>query len=417
MAGIQSRTPGGVAHVRERRPTRAWLSVLLVAYSLTALSQGAPSAPDPRSTIRSDVSLVPVHVIVRDGQGRAVGNLSKDDFQVFDQGKPQVIQQFSAERTGGQTSNLAGTAGSTASPETRFTIYLFDDLHLQHEDMVRAREAADRQIDHLSSFPWERAALFTTSGQSRADFDAGTEKLRAALAHLEPQGRPSASDCPHMTYYMADLIDEKGDREALSAATDEIVSCAFGGNRRSRREASQMASAVARERTAVGKAETANSLGILKRLIKAMSSAPGRKLIVLVSPGFFVSDDQAQAEITDLAARSDVNVSALDPRGLLPTADLNASTMFYRSASEAEDAAPLEALTDATGGLFFHNNNDVEDGFRRIAAVPEYSYTLAFSPHGLMLDGHFHKLKVTVNDGVNLTVQARKGYYAPKKKP
>jgi VWFA-related protein len=358
-----------------------------------------------------------VHVIVRDAQGRAVGNLSKDDFQVFDQGKPQVIQQFSAERTGGQTSNLAGTAGSTASPEARFTVYLFDDLHLQHEDMVRAREAADRQIDHLSTFPWERAALFTTSGQSRADFDAGTEKLRAVLAHLEPKGRPSPSDCPYMTYYMADLIDEKGDREALRVATDDILFCALGGNKRLRGEAIQMANEVARERTAIGKAETANSLGILKRLIKAMSSAPGRKLIVLVSPGFFVSDAQAQAEITDLAARSDVNVSALDPRGLLLTADLNASRMFYQSASEAEDAAPLEALTDATGGLLFHNNNDVEEGFRRIAAVPEYSYTLAFSPQDLKFDGHFHKLKVTANNGVNLTVQARKGYYAPKKTP
>jgi len=417
MAHIQSRTTRNeFAHIK-RRPMRAWFSVLLAAYPLMALGQGAPSAPDSRPTLRSDVSLVPVHVIVRDAQGRAVGNLSKDDFQVFDQGKPQVIQQFSAERTGGQTSNVPGTMDPSVPPEARFTVYLFDDLHLQHEDLVRAREAADRQIAHLSSFPWEREALYTTSGQSRADFDAGTEKLRAVLAHLETKGRPSASDCPHMTYYVADLIEEKADREALRVATDEIVTCAFGGNRRNRREAMQLASEAAREKTAIGKAETLNSLGILKRLIKAMSSAPGRKLIVLVSPGFFISDAQAQAEITDLAARSDVNISALDPRGLLLTGYLNASAMFYQSASEAQDAALLEALTDATGGLFFHNNNDVDDGFRRVAAVPEYSYTLAFSPQELKFDGHFHKLKVTASNGVNLTVQARKGYYAPKKKP
>ena len=390
-----------------------------MACSLAAVGQVLPgtSSPGPGSALKVDVSLVPVHVVVRDPQGRTVGNLGKDDFQVFDQDKPQVIKQFSAERTAGQTSDLPGTIDPSALPETRFTVYLFDDIHLQHEDLVRARETANKQIAHLSSFPWERAALYTTSGQNHVDFGADPAKLRAALANLEPQGRSSASDCPPMTYYMADLIDEKGDREALSIAADEIVSCAFGGNRRSRREASQMASAVAREKTAIGKAETANSVGILKRLIKAMSSAPGRKLIVLISPGFFVSDAQAQAEITDLAARSYVNVSALDPRGLLPTADFNATRTIYRSASEAEDAALLEALTDATGGLFFHNNNDVEDGFRRIAAVPEYSYMLAFSPQGLKFDGHFHKLKVTVNDGVNLTVRARKGYYAPKNKP
>lgn len=358
---------------------------------------------------------MPIHVVVRDHQGHPVGNLSKNDFQVFDQGKPQVIQQFSAERADGQNSNAPGSTHSPVLPEARFTVYLFDDIHLQREDLVRAREAANRQIVQLSSDPWERAALYTTSGQNRVDFDADPAKLRATLAHLEPQNRTSALDCPSMSYYMADLIAEKDDRMALGVAADEILSCAFNGNRKLRGGASQMARAVAREKTALGKAETANSLAILKRLIKAMSSAPGRKLIVLISPGFFVPDGNAQEEIADLAARSDVNVSALDPRGLLPTADLNESWMIYRRTAETEDAAVVEALTDATGGLFFHNNNDVEDGFRQIAAVPEYSYTLAFSPQGLKADGHFHKLKVTVNENGNLTVQARKGYFAPKK--
>lgn len=415
---MRLRTPSEAAYGNERPPTRVWLSVLIVTYSLTALGQAALSTPDSASTLRSDVSLVPVHVVVRDHQGHPVGNLGKDDFQVFDQGKLQVIQQFSAERSGGPISNVAGTAGSPVPPETRFTVYLFDDLHLQREDLARAREAADRQIAHLSSFPSERAALYTTSGRNRADFDAGPEKLRAALAHLEPQGKPSASDCPTMTYYIADLIEEKGDREALSIATDEVLSCAFGGNRRHRPEAIQMASAVAREKTAIGKAETANSLGILKRLIQAMSLAPGRKLIVLVSPGFFVSDANAQAEIMDLAARADIDISALDPRGLLlPAPELDRRIVTYLTTAEIENAAVLEALTDATGGVFFHNNNDVEAGFQRIAAVPEYSYTLAFSPQGLKFDGHFHKLKVTVNNGENFTLQARKGYYAGKKKP
>ena len=74
-------------------------------------------------------------------------------------------------------------------------------------------------------------------------------------------------------------------------------------------------------------------------------------------------------------------------------------------------------LAAATGGLFFHHNNDVDEGFRRTAVTPEYSYTLAFSPGSLKLNGHFHRLKVKVNGGAKLRVQARKGYYAPKKKP
>ena len=45
-----------------------------------------------------------------------------------------------------------------------------------------------------------------------------------------------------------------------------------------------------------------------------------------------------------------------------------------------EDANILAEMADATGGTFFHNNNDLEAGFRRLAAVPEFSYLLGFSP-------------------------------------
>jgi VWFA-related protein len=41
------------------------------------------------------VNEVLVPVVVRDAQGRSVGGLTKDDFQVFDNGKPQTIAGFS----------------------------------------------------------------------------------------------------------------------------------------------------------------------------------------------------------------------------------------------------------------------------------------------------------------------------------
>ena len=69
-------------------------------------------------------------------------------------------------------------------------------------------------------------------------------------------------------------------------------------------------------------------------------------------------------------------------------------------------------LAYSTGGTFFHNNNDLDEGFRRTADTPEYIYVLGFSPQ--KLDGKFHKLKVTLNGPEKLTVQARQGYYALK---
>jgi VWFA-related protein len=67
----------------------------------------------------------------------------------------------------------------------------------------------------------------------------------------------------------------------------------------------------------------------------------------------------------------------------------------------------LANLTAGTGGVFFHNSNDFDDGFRQAAAVPEVYYVLTFSPADIKLDGKFHALKVTLNTREPFTVQAR----------
>ncbi len=81
------------------------------------------------------------------------------------------------------------------------------------------------------------------------------------------------------------------------------------------------------------------------------------------------------------------------------------------SASAQEDV--LAELADGTGGTFFHNNNDLEEGFRRVATAPEFVYLLGFSPQNLKFDGSFHRLKITVKNQNGVGVQARRGYYAP----
>jgi hypothetical protein len=87
---------------------------------------------------------------------------------------------------------------------------------------------------------------------------------------------------------------------------------------------------------------------------------------------------------------------------------------LYESQSETSNQMVLGEFADGTGGTYFHNNNDLEEGFRRIASAPEFYYVLGFSPQNLKLDGRYHKLKVTLKDQQKFTLQARRGYYAPK---
>ena len=395
--------------------------------------QATATAPQTVATLKVDVKLVPVHVVVRDAQGRSVGNLNKSDFQILDQDKPQVITQFSVEHTPAPedlTQPHPKKSAPQQSPTTRYTAYLFDDLHLDRSDLVRAREAADRQLASLSPAT-ERAAIFTASGQRGIDFTANREKLHETLAHLEPRKKQQASECPAMPYHLADLIANSGDQDALHVAAEDALECAFGtenldsiNNVKYRKTAIQMAQSAAREKVETVRIESEGLLRILKELVDGMSKAPGQRTIIVVSPGFFISEDENQVEIIDHAVRGNIVVSALDPRGLLPANDVsdrglskfnpsNPAQATYIDPTDAEQQAVIRELADGTGGILFHNSNDIDDGFKRVAATPEYSYVLAFSPHDVPFDGRFHKLKVTVSGGEKLTVQARRGYYAP----
>jgi VWFA-related protein len=134
-----------------------------------------------------------------------------------------------------------------------------------------------------------------------------------------------------------------------------------------------------------------------------------------------------KSQILDLAARSDVTISAMDARGLYTT-EMDASERGgssaqdlmtgqhaqYRADTMNFDEDVMSELADGTGGTYIHNSNDLEGGFQRLAAVPEYVYLLELSLEKVKLDGTYHRLKIKVDQG-GLALQARRGYFAPKK--
>jgi VWFA-related protein len=411
---------------------------------------------DEPTTFKVNVKLVVVRAVVRDASGHAIGNLQKEDFQVFDKGKPQVITQFEVEQPGTMAARARQTStenpadilpGETipnagippAAPE-RFVAYMFDDVHLEFGDLARVREAAERHFSTLR--PTDRAAIFTTSGQTNLDFTDDRARLHETLVRLQPRPINSNSigrECPQISYYQADLIVNKQDPDARQVAIIEAGQCGPSipgqpsiplGNQ------AALVSAIAAGVLSAGQHESHVSLDSLKAVVHRVSRMPGPRSIVLVSPGFITPDLQYEyTDIVDHAVRSQVVISALDARGLyvvIPYGDAShqpavapggsipgdspppvTKTQYEMAAADAQDDL-LAALADGTGGAFFHNNNDFDEGFRRVAQAPEYSYVLAFTPQNLKLDGSFHTLKITLKNPQKLTLQARRGYYAPK---
>src|SRR5580692_1653710 len=72
------------------------------------------TAHEEATTFKVNVKLVLVRVVVRDAQGHAVGNLKKEDFDLFDNRKPQVISHFSVEQPGSQAARERATSDEKA---------------------------------------------------------------------------------------------------------------------------------------------------------------------------------------------------------------------------------------------------------------------------------------------------------------
>jgi VWFA-related protein len=404
-------------------------------------------------TFRSNVNLVLVPVVVRDGHGRSVGNLARGDFQLFDNGKRQSIAAFSAIRHRSPAPN-DNTVGRTASPQgaaasvfdssrnggpdqdsphpPRNFIYIFDDLNIRFGDLARVRGAAATYFKNNFS-AGDRAAIYTLSRGHSLDFTSDREKLETAVSKLQwgTVAGHGGMGCPDVSYYIADRIVEKADSEALDGLTLRAIECAHVRPDVAR----HIAMSAANREIILGREGTKLTLSTLQSAIRRLSRLPGERVIVFVSPGFFAQTAEAAkdtTELLELAARNNVIIHGLGVRGVImaeeeedvtrraivsrrmpPSASSPGQAWIrYQRESARADGDVMKDLAEGTGGTFFHNNSDLLAGFERLAAIPEFSYVLGFSPSEFEADGSFHHLKVRLVNERHTTVEARRGYYS-----
>lgn len=405
--------------------------LFVVSVDVRAQQTTTPTAP---AVIKAKVNEVLVPVVVRDAKGHAVGNLSKEDFQVFDNGKPQKITGFTINAKADEnpaTNTSAAAANGSNSPvlsgpisaSRRYVVFLFDDLNLTFGDLPNARQAAIKAVDSSLS-PADMAAVISISGVN-SGLTRDHEKLKQTIQDLRVKTllRTNEHDCPNVDYYQGDRIINKSDDQAFQAAVTEVLYCVKNITMEA---AEAFARSAATRAVQLGEQNYRANLYSLRLILnKLMGPLPGQHVIILVSSGFFTSGPEAvtiKSQVLDLAARTNTVINALDVRGLYTTnvgADVAtrvdpASQRLinqYRQQSMDANAEVMEELAAGTGGTFYHNNNDLEVGLRTLVSGADYTYLLAFSP-AHSRPGTRHRLKVKVN-GPGLTVQARRGYSTP----
>jgi VWFA-related protein len=393
-----------------------------------------PYVPPSPVRLRTEVDVVEVPVVVRDGQHRAVAGLARSNFEIYDTGVRQTTTAFSEQRFTSQVDAGGGAkpalapaapAGSKSETRLRFVTLCFDDLNSDALTLQPAKEAAERFVKSALA-PGDRVAVVTVTQQQGYDFTADVPKLVEQIAKVTSRPRSaddSVQQCLRIRPYEAYLIANGLDRDVLQAKIAECSAC-WHHSPCPPNQVTSMSETIWQH----AQNNSKNTLRVMKSLVDGMAKLPGERMILLASAGFFTGNLEVDQDLLMAKAlHAEVVINTLDIKGLytvIQGGDASTSQGGWIPASarvvETKNAervvqAPNDAmavLASGTGGAFYHNNNDLAHGFRVLGMVPETMYVLGFSPSGVAADGRFHNLKVRLAAGPRYSLQARLGYAA-----
>lgn len=172
-----------------RRATWLVLFVLLPVVPAAARKQSARPKQAP-GVVRVTTHLVQVNVIVKDHHGQPVPRLTRDDFTITDDGKPQEISAFLVEQSQKPAAIppvppdfFTNIPERQAGGSPAVTVILLDGLNTRWEDQARARQQVIKFLQHLQ--PDDRVGLYTLGTRlvMLHDFSSDSEALLQALAH------------------------------------------------------------------------------------------------------------------------------------------------------------------------------------------------------------------------------------------
>jgi len=380
-------------------------------------------AGQPPLTFRVEANFVEVDAFVSDATGKPITDLRAGDFQLLEDGKPQMVSAFSyvnipvarAERPLFSPTAIEPDVDTNVGMDGRIYVFVLDDLHVDLTRGPRVKEALHRFFERNFGAN-DLAAVVYTGGRS-VDGQDFTNSPRLLLAAVDKfMGRKLRSPT-------LERLDEYNRQQTAGTRNaGDPVNDPAGFER----------------------AQNARSLlQSLQKLSDFMSGLHGRrKALVLVSEGIdydiynLFDNNSSASTIIDAtrdaiaaATRGNVSIYAIDPRGLaVPGAELietsgvaadepNLGLGIQSAMNElrlSQDS--LRELADETGGFASVNRNNVDEAFDRLVSDNSSYYVLGYNPANDRRDGRFRKIELRVTRP-GVTVRARRGYVAPRGRP
>ena len=413
----------------------------LVVASTQAQTKPAPS-PEQDDVIRVNTELVQTDVMVFDKKGQFVDGLKAEQFALKVDNKPQTISFLDRVTSGkvADPSPSAGTGSNPASPTTttairgRTVIFFIDDLHLAPDSLSRTRTALLEFVEHGMNEN-DLVAITSSSGQIGFLQQLSNDRiaLRSAVARLNYKSNTKLDmDQPPMSEYIALKIRE-GDEAALNYYVTEMQkqSCYSAGGQVVCPATPQAMRLLVRERAQERVTSTApaidTTLITLENLMRLAGQLPGRKIVFMISDGFYLNDRKSGSidrirRITNAAGRSGVVINTLDARGIIgellsannPRPMDEGGWMAGTNIGEITRSQDgLNALAGDTGGRAFRNTNrPMAEFVGEILDQTANYYLLAWRPDSEeQKRGKFNHIEASIVGRPDLTVRLRGTYF------
>ena len=386
-------------------------------------TQAAPEGGDPQATFRADINFVRVDVIVNDDDGEPVTDLTADDFEVFEDGELQSVEQFTLIRVDGtvepgaprprQIRGAIDAEIELARDDVRLFMFFFDDYHVRLTNSLSVREPLIRFVESLG--PNDVVGMMYPL--TPLDSISFTRNHASAISAIENfEGRK-------FDYTPRNMAEERYARaptEIVERIRNEVTMGALrslathlGGLREGRTAIIYVSEGL----TAALPPQLRNMDASLGRLgnPNARNSMAGENDPREQSAAFFgMMDLYSQLERVFAAAnRNNTAIYSLDPRGLAPFEfDIDEAVGLRQDAQALQMTQDtLRALADETDGRAIVNRNDLTPGLAQIMRDSSVYYLLGYNSTQAPTDGEFHEISVRLRRG-GLDVRARKGYWA-----
>jgi len=374
-----------------------------------------PRPAQPPVTFRVEVNYVEIDATVEDAQGNFVKNLTRDDFQIVEDGKPQSVTAFSMvdipiERPDPPLYSNTAIPPDVVSNRTPFEgrvfVLVIDDLNTRFNRTARTRLAARQFVERYVGAN-DIIAIVNTSGYGKGmqDFTSNRQLALKAIGSAMGNKAESSTSAALQDYY-----------QNQNSGTTSNANASFNEMQRWN--------------------NARNSIRTLRNIADYMAGMRGRrKAVIYFSEGinYNVVDainnthaTDVRNEVQDLiaaATRGNVSFYSVDPRGVttgmedaieiggFPADGSISSTALMEEMRIEHDS--LRVIADETGGFPVLNQNDFRNAFARILEENSSYYVLGYYPTNEKSDGRYRNIKVNMLKP-GLRVRYRRGYVAPR---